>query len=153
MMWIPAWDFSWQEQYTYKDFIRLPKGTVLRGFVRYDNTESNPDNPFNPPQTVSWGPMSNDEMGSVTLSVTPAVSSDIDTLNAAYRDHLEDGFLDRFFAEMSKGGDQPQTPPFLKNLVNTMDANRDGKLSSDEKKGIKAFLKSSGMWERLQGFR
>lgn len=50
---IPEWDFRWQYFYTFPDMVRLPKGTVIEVIATYDNTSENPNNPFDPPQTVT----------------------------------------------------------------------------------------------------
>ncbi len=53
MIHIPKWDFRWQYFYTFKKVLRLEAGTVIYVEGTYDNTENNPLNPFNPPQTIS----------------------------------------------------------------------------------------------------
>ncbi len=59
---IPAWDFHWQGSYHFQKPIKIPPLTTLYGFATYDNTENNPDNPNSPPQTVSVGEATTDEM-------------------------------------------------------------------------------------------
>ena len=59
---IPEWDFHWQGSYHFQQPIKLPIGTKLHGYATYDNTASNPDNPNSPPQTVSVGEATTDEM-------------------------------------------------------------------------------------------
>jgi hypothetical protein len=59
---IPKWDFHWQRSYTFRNILKLPGGTTLRGQASYNNTSSNPFNPSNPPQAVSLGEGTNDEM-------------------------------------------------------------------------------------------
>jgi tetratricopeptide (TPR) repeat protein len=69
---IEDWDFNWQNSYTYKEPIFLPKGTMLRMRLSYDNSAENPRNPSHPPRRVHYGRNTGDEMGSVTLQmVTP----------------------------------------------------------------------------------
>src|SRR5262249_11469899 len=65
LIWIKDWNFAWQGAYDYKKFIRLPKGTVVRGDVAWDNSDMNARNPNSPPIRVRWGEGSNDEMGSL----------------------------------------------------------------------------------------
>lgn len=38
---IPDWDFAWQEQYSLKERLRLPKGTRLESELSYDNSAAN----------------------------------------------------------------------------------------------------------------
>jgi uncharacterized protein (TIGR03437 family) len=83
LLWIKNWDFSWQDQYIFKDLIPLPAGTRLDGEYTYDNSSANPKNPFNPPQRVQWGEQSTNEMGSLILNVLPHVESDLGTLRLA----------------------------------------------------------------------
>lgn len=62
LIWIKDWDFNWQGIYGYKEPIALPKGTVITLKAVYDNSTGNPRNPSNPPQKVTWGEQTNDEM-------------------------------------------------------------------------------------------
>lgn len=59
---INDWDFNWQSTYLLKDPLFLPKGTVLLLVAEYDNTLENPLNPVSPPQDVTYGWDSTDEM-------------------------------------------------------------------------------------------
>jgi mono/diheme cytochrome c family protein len=85
---INDFDFNWQEQYQFADFVRLPKGTRLDARVLWDNSADNPRNPTNPPVRVKWGRESTDEMGSVSLRMMPVDEADLETLQTAYRDHV-----------------------------------------------------------------
>ncbi len=89
---IPDWDFAWQEQYDFADFVPLPKGTRLHSRITYDNSADNPRNPTQPPQRVRFGEESTNEMGSITLTVIAADESDMPRLQAAYRDHFRESF-------------------------------------------------------------
>jgi hypothetical protein len=93
LFWIKDWDFNWQGQYYYTHSIRLPKGTVLRGEVIWDNSADNPRNPRVPPTRVTWGEATNDEMGSVSLMMVAAKESETSTLNTAYRLHVREAML------------------------------------------------------------
>ena len=46
---IPDWDFSWQEQYQFEEFIKLPRGTKLASTVVWDNSAENPSNRISRP--------------------------------------------------------------------------------------------------------
>jgi hypothetical protein len=65
---IPEWDFHWQGLYSFQNVLKLPAGTVLHSTAFYDNTSANPDNPNDPPQNVSWGENTTDEMMLVYFS-------------------------------------------------------------------------------------
>ncbi len=93
LLWIKDWDFSWQEQYRFKDFVTLPKGTRLDASVTYDNSAANPRNPTKPPVRVTWGEESQDEMGSVGLQVVAANRGELPQLQQAYGQHLREAAL------------------------------------------------------------
>jgi hypothetical protein len=76
LLWIKDWDFNWQDRYTYRIPISLPKGTRIEARITYDNSAGNPRNPSNPPKRAQWGEQSYDEMGSVSLLVTTASRDD-----------------------------------------------------------------------------
>jgi hypothetical protein len=90
---VPKWDFNWQERYTYKQPIRLPRGTRLDVEIEYDNSADNPNNPRNPPQQVWWGQQSFDEMGAVTLELVAANETDLPTFRAAVVLHTVEAAL------------------------------------------------------------
>jgi hypothetical protein len=50
---INNWNFRWQYFYTYKKMLKIPAGSEIIVEAIYDNTENNPDNPFNPPKEIS----------------------------------------------------------------------------------------------------
>jgi hypothetical protein len=90
---IDDWDFAWQEQYQYKDFVLLPKGTRLDATISYDNSADNPRNPSQPPVRVTWGEQSTDEMGSMLLQIVAAHPEDLPTLQTAYIAHVREAAL------------------------------------------------------------
>jgi peroxiredoxin len=59
---IPAWDYNWQETYWFKESIPLKKGTVLDVSAVYDNSPHNPNNPYSPPRTITFGEQTTNEM-------------------------------------------------------------------------------------------
>lgn len=52
LIYIPQWDFSWQDLYRFRHLIYLPKGSTVHVIGVYDNTDQNPRNPFHPPQII-----------------------------------------------------------------------------------------------------
>ncbi len=62
LLWIKDWNFYWQDNYVYREPVRLPAGTKLDVYCRYDNTQQNPLNPSDPPERVFFGNGSTDEM-------------------------------------------------------------------------------------------
>jgi len=59
---VPNWDFDWQDDYRFTTPFRLPKDTVIEVEAIYDNSENNPSNPSSPPQRVTWGEETTNEM-------------------------------------------------------------------------------------------
>ena len=59
---IPKWDFHWQGMYAFPQPLRIKTGSQLFTQFTYDNTALNPENPNSPPQTVTYGESTTDEM-------------------------------------------------------------------------------------------
>lgn len=79
---VPNWDFNWQEEYRFKDPLRLPAGTRLTLDYVFDNSTANPNNPNDPPRRVVYGSNSTDEMADLILQVLPHDPSDREGLIA-----------------------------------------------------------------------
>jgi hypothetical protein len=62
LVWIKDWDFNWQDQYHLARPRKFPKGTRFDYEAVYDNSDRNPLNPNSPPQEVTWGEETTDEM-------------------------------------------------------------------------------------------
>ncbi len=71
LVYVNDWDFNWQETYAYREPVALPKGTRLELQAYYDNSENNPHQPVHPPQAVTFGEDTTDEMCFAFLSLTP----------------------------------------------------------------------------------
>ncbi|MFM7054483.1 MAG: hypothetical protein ACKOX7_07065, partial [Bacteroidota bacterium] len=71
---IPRWDFRWQYFYTFPKMLRIPSGSTVVAEGVFDNTTSNPNNPFNPPKEISGtnGSMrTTDEMFQLIMNFLP----------------------------------------------------------------------------------
>jgi len=90
ILWIPDWDFAWQDRYNYKDPVFLPKGTRMDVRIVYDNSADNPRNPSNPPKRVLWGEQSTDEMGSVTMQVVAVHKEDEPVLQKFFTERTQE---------------------------------------------------------------
>jgi hypothetical protein len=77
---IDDWDFNWQGLYLYQRPVRLPKGTVLHLEAVYDNSADNPNQPSDPPRSVTWGEQTTDEMCLAFLSFATTDPNDRWTL-------------------------------------------------------------------------
>ena len=69
---IPDWDFDWQDEYRFREPVRLPAGAMLHMRYTYDNSSANPRNPGDPPTRVTYGPRSVDEMADLIVQTVPA---------------------------------------------------------------------------------
>jgi hypothetical protein len=99
---ISDWDFAWQEQYQFKDFLTLPKGTKVTTKISYDNSAENPHNPTSPPRRIRWGKESTDEMGSITLQVVAAKEEEFPRIQEAYRQHIREAALKGIMQKLPK---------------------------------------------------
>jgi mono/diheme cytochrome c family protein len=109
LLWIPDWDFNWQEFYVYRQPVMLPKGTRVDAVIRYDNSAGNRRNPHEPPQRVRWGLHSVDEMGTIGFLLEVLGVEDEPALRealggrttAAIQRGAADGTLQRFMAQQA----------------------------------------------------
>jgi hypothetical protein len=62
LIWIKNWDWNWQDEFLYKENIKLPAGTKVEHTYVFDNSADNPRNPNSPPKRVTWGEQTADEM-------------------------------------------------------------------------------------------
>ncbi|MEC8974009.1 MAG: hypothetical protein VX509_08805, partial [Verrucomicrobiota bacterium] len=126
----------WQGRYTYDQPIRLPAGTTVEGTVSFDNSATNPHNPFNPPRRIKWGLESTDEMGSVIFSAVPASEANLEEFNSAVRDHVVDEarlMAERRFGERAgrgRGG-RGDLAERLEQFRSSRPDNGDGRLGGD----------------------
>lgn len=95
---IDDWNFDWQDQYRFAEPMALPAGTVLRMDFSFDNSADNPHNPNQPPQRVTFGQQSTDEMAELILEIEPA---DPATLVELDRNFMN-GWLDRQIAHFRR---------------------------------------------------
>jgi peroxiredoxin len=69
---IKEWDYNWQETYAFKQPVAVKNGSRFHVEAIYDNSSTNPSNPFNPPQRVTYGKETTNEMCFVFLGgLTP----------------------------------------------------------------------------------
>ena len=88
---IEDWDFHWQGFYDFPNPIKLPAGSTIHCTATYDNTSNNPDNPNSPPQLVTAGEATDEEMMLIFFSFTLYFNGDenivIDPLDV-HEDHV-----------------------------------------------------------------
>lgn len=85
---IEDWDFNWQGDYQYKEPVLLPAGSVLTMRYTYDNSAANVRNPHQPPQRVTYGINSTDEMAELWVQVLPKNPDDLAYLQYDFGRHL-----------------------------------------------------------------
>lgn len=73
---INNWDFRWQGNYAFRKVQKIPGGITLHAFATYDNTSNNLNNPNTPPQYVSLGESTTDEMMLVYFFFLPYLPGD-----------------------------------------------------------------------------
>ena len=81
---IPQWDFNWQGIFSFPQLKHIPAQYRIHAFCTYDNTSDNPYNPHNPPEWMSWGDLTGDEMFVMFLQTVDYMPGDEDiTLSSA----------------------------------------------------------------------
>lgn len=75
-VWIPEWDFHWQDNFIFPNTVVLNVGHKLKSQATYDNTSSNLNNPSSPPINVTAGEGTADEMHLVFLAYMPYQAGD-----------------------------------------------------------------------------
>lgn len=124
---ISDWDLDWQDTYFFAEKMLLPKGTVLKSVITYDNSSENKDNPFDPPRRIKWGRESTDEMGSITLvgvAADPDESSKLTRATKLERAKL----IGQIGAELRDSNLLDRLPQ----VVSSLDKNADGSLQESE---------------------
>ncbi|MFT7619825.1 MAG: thiol-disulfide isomerase/thioredoxin [Planctomycetota bacterium] len=61
VLWVPSFNFNWQQSFRLRDPFDVPAGTVVRATGWFDNSDANPANP-DPSQDVYFGLQTIDEM-------------------------------------------------------------------------------------------
>ena len=85
LLFIRDWDSRWQRVYRAVSPPTFPKGTSISMSVMFDNSVSNPRNPFSPPRRVQWGQQSTEEMGDLWVQLQTKTAADRRTLDDAIR--------------------------------------------------------------------
>ncbi len=157
---ISDWNFNWQDQYVYKEPVRLPAGTKINATIIWDNSANNPNNPSSPPKRVTWGEESLDEMGSITFASAAAEVASENKLAATSRVRLREmigqgrGGMKKAIAALAElkkfpeldvnhdlklsGEEIPEAIRSTERLMSILDANKDGNLEVTELLAAKA---------------
>ncbi|MDA1264793.1 MAG: hypothetical protein O2816_06920 [Planctomycetota bacterium] len=154
---IDDWDFNWQGRYLYQEPITLPAGTRLEVELVYDNSAENPRNPYSPPERITWGLESTDEMGAITWIAIAKEAGDTKALSEAVRAKFADARRNRkrvrvdWYARvmrLDQNGDgrlsADEIPEQFKSSLARMDTNEDGELSAKELEALKSAGRRDG---------
>jgi tetratricopeptide (TPR) repeat protein len=88
LLYVRDWDFNWQDVYRYAAPVFLPAGTTVSARWNYDNSAENPRNPNRPPQRVTFGQRTSDEMAELWFQVLPRNQADREVFTRAMRARL-----------------------------------------------------------------
>jgi hypothetical protein len=91
LIWINDWDFNWQSLYQCEPAVRLPAGTkvVLEGV--HDNSAANIRNPNNPPQRITFGEQTSNEMTAALVQLVPVHEADLPSMREANQKRIVSG--------------------------------------------------------------
>lgn len=150
-----SWHFAWQEDYAFKQPVKLPAGTRLDVLISWDNSDGNPHQFAHPPRPVRWGPTSFDEMGTITLTTMLNTAEEKAALHTELKRTLTGQFIQRLFENDTAGmaavrsqiGEEVKGVPtggrfaLIRQIVLPLDGNKDGALDAGElKPGIDRML-------------
>ena len=88
LIYIREWDFNWQGVFRYARPQFLPAGTTITFEFVYDNSVHNLHNPHRPPQRVTYGQHTTDEMAELWLQVVARNPADRPRLARAARERI-----------------------------------------------------------------
>ena len=88
LLWINDWDFNWQNYYEYRAPVRLPAGTQVVMETIHDNSADNFRNPNQPPQRVTWGEETTNEMSAAILQFVPVDDAELPKLMEQQRKRI-----------------------------------------------------------------
>jgi hypothetical protein len=91
LLWIDDWDFNWQNFYEYDPPVKLAAGTRVVMECIHDNSAENFRNPSQPPQRVTWGEQTTDEMSAAMLQLVPVQEADLPGIIKAHRGRVIGG--------------------------------------------------------------
>ncbi len=137
---IPEWDLNWQGRYAFKNPVKLPKGSLIDMELVYDNSADNPRNPYDPPQRVTFGIASEDEMGFVIMNAVPEREEDAAVFERAKQAWSNYGFLLQRLLQQDANKDKriemAEADERLQMGFGQFDRNKDGALDLQEMRAV-----------------
>ena len=82
---INRWDPNFKFPLLYREPVTLPEGTMIRMEYTYDNSSSNPRNPWSTPRRTGLGLTNVDELGMLLLWFAPLQPDGVESLERAHR--------------------------------------------------------------------
>ncbi len=144
LIWIKNWDFNWQGGYKFDKPLALPKGTRIDLAYTFDNSSANARNPSSPPQRVTFGEQTTDEMAVGFIGLILPTPDDV----ATFQRDLRLMSIDKLIASTGdvsrlRGRIPGMNPARLQQLMTAYDKNGDGKLDADERGALIEFLRGT----------
>lgn len=124
LLWIDDWDFNWQSYYQFVRPVRLECGTKIVMEGVHDNSAENIRNPYQPPQRVTWGEQTTNEMAAAFVQLIPVDEAGYAQLTDAQRRGLKPGITPAKVAAAMA--------PRAEDLMKKYDLNANGRLSVEE---------------------
>ena len=97
---VPDWNYNWQDEYYYERPFIIRAGTELTVEAVFDNSKNNPSNPSSPPQRVTWGEETTDEMMFCFFLLTAEKTEDL--IHVIYHNLSHDMKQDRTLSDADK---------------------------------------------------
>jgi len=91
LIWINDWDFNWQSLYQCEPAVRLPAGTKVVVEGVHDNSAENIRNPNDPPQRITFGEQTTNEMTAALVQLVPVHESDLAKMTEANKKRIVSG--------------------------------------------------------------
>lgn len=77
LIWINDWDFNWQSLYQCDPPVRIPAGSKIVLEAVHDNSAANIRNPNTPPQRITFGEQTANEMTAALIQFVPVEERDL----------------------------------------------------------------------------
>jgi len=130
LLWINDWDFNWQGFYECAQPVKLPAGTRVVLETVHDNSADNFRNPFNPPQRITYGEQTSNEMSAAIVQFVPDKDEELPQLREKLRGRVIGTIV---AAPANPPKEQPsELAAFVKDLLAKHDSDKSGTLSLAE---------------------
>lgn len=121
LLWINDWDFNWQGFYECAAPVKLPAGTKIVLETVHDNSADNFRNPHQPPQRITYGEQTTNEMSAAILQLAPERDDELPKLRETLRG--------RVIGTINPGAGNPS---FIDGLLSLHDKDKSGTLNYAE---------------------